>query len=245
MRDLRVSLSKKMVCSERDSDDCMCFLPYFLRKHINLLPQCATKSVILHLQWQEGDDKDKPEPIVPSAPATHSPVSFHNPHNHFTAAGNNTNGTNTQTTLSRTRTVSSLGRSTSAISTPSRKPSLNISQISTQAQTPGITKRRLSTASTAPRTSLNSSGSAPRTPSNTNGPRPVSPLPSPGGPLFPVRFGRAAILTAPPKIVAVVETPDVAVGAVDPRKRRVVTATRFSSRAGADRRVSFSFFYLL
>ena len=50
-------------------------------------------------------------------------------------------------------------------------------------------------------------------------------------------FGRATILTAPPKLVAIVETPDVAVGAVDPRKRRVVTATRFSSRAGADRRV--------
>jgi len=65
-----------------------------------------------------------------------------------------------------------------------------------------------------------------------------------GDPLFAIRFGRAAILTAPPKIVAMVETPDVAVGAVDPRKRRVVTATRFSSRAGADRRVgshSFSF----
>ncbi len=54
---------------------------------------------------------------------------------------------------------------------------------------------------------------------------------------FSVLFGRAAILTAPPKLVAVVETPDVAVGAVDPKKRRVVTATRFSSRAGADRRV--------
>jgi len=52
---------------------------------------------------------------------------------------------------------------------------------------------------------------------------------------------RAAILTAPPKLVALVETPDVAIGAVDPRKKRVVTATRFSSRAGADRRVSFSF----
>jgi len=55
---------------------------------------------------------------------------------------------------------------------------------------------------------------------------------------FPHRFGRATILTAPPKLVAIVETPDVAVGAVDPKKRRVVTATRFSSRAGADRRVS-------
>jgi len=51
------------------------------------------------------------------------------------------------------------------------------------------------------------------------------------------RFGRAAVLTAPPRLIAIIETPDVAVGAVDPRKRRVVTATRFSSRAGADRRV--------
>jgi len=54
------------------------------------------------------------------------------------------------------------------------------------------------------------------------------------------RFGRAAILTAPPRLVAIIETPDVAVGAVDPRKRRVVTATRFSSRAGAYRRIFMS-----
>ncbi len=54
------------------------------------------------------------------------------------------------------------------------------------------------------------------------------------------RFGRAAVLTAPPRLIAIIETPDVAVGAVDPRKRRVVTATRFSSRAGADRRVRTS-----
>jgi len=37
-----------------------------------------------------------------------------------------------------------------------------------------------------------------------------------------------------------VETPDVAIGAVDPRKRRVVVATRFSSRVGADRRILVS-----
>ena len=48
------------------------------------------------------------------------------------------------------------------------------------------------------------------------------------------------MLTAPPKLVAVVETPDVAVGAVDPLKRRVVTATRFSTRAGSNRAVSTS-----
>jgi pyrimidine and pyridine-specific 5'-nucleotidase len=75
----------------------------------------------------------------------------------------------------------------------------------------------------------------PRTPGTPN---------SPGGPVLgspgsAARFGRAAILTAPPRLIAIIETPDVAVGAVDPRKRRVVTATRFSSRAGADRRVRF------
>ncbi|CAK5279855.1 unnamed protein product [Mycena citricolor] len=66
----------------------------------------------------------------------------------------------------------------------------------------------------------------------TNTPTALDPV------FFPVRFGRAAILTAPPKIVGIVETPtDVAVGAVDPRKRRVVTATRFSSRVGAVRKI--------
>jgi len=58
----------------------------------------------------------------------------------------------------------------------------------------------------------------------------------PGG--FSFRFGRATVLTAPPKLVAVIGTPDLAVGAVDASKRRVVTATRFSSRIGADRTVS-------
>ena len=64
---------------------------------------------------------------------------------------------------------------------------------------------------------------------------PVSPSPGPGTP--PIYFGRAAVLTAPPKLIGIVETPDVAVGAVDAQKRRVVTATRFSSRIGANRSV--------
>lgn len=71
-------------------------------------------------------------------------------------------------------------------------------------------------------------------------PRPRHSTPGPGMPLFPIHFGRAAILTAPPKLVAIVETPDVAVGAVDPKKRRVITATRFSSRAGANRKIFLS-----
>lgn len=68
---------------------------------------------------------------------------------------------------------------------------------------------------------------SPRTPSHG-----TSTLPT------PTKQRMLSIALAPPRIMAVIETPDIAVGAVDPRKRRVVTATRFASRTGADRRVS-------
>ena len=119
----------------------------------------------------------------------------------------------------RTRTSSVLGRSTSSISTPQRR--ITLAALSPNSTT-SLNKPRLST-------------SGARTPTTPLTPSPRNGTPGSGG--FPVRYGRATILTAPPKLVAIVETPDVAVGAVDPRKRRVVTATRFSSRAGADRRV--------
>ncbi|CAE6428501.1 unnamed protein product [Rhizoctonia solani] len=48
----------------------------------------------------------------------------------------------------------------------------------------------------------------------------------------------------PPVLLSVVDTPDVAVGAVDPKKRRVATSTRFSSRLGADRRIFSSTYNL-
>jgi pyrimidine and pyridine-specific 5'-nucleotidase len=158
-----------------------------------LFAQCATKSVILHLQWTEGDAKPtvNGEPTSPNTPLS----------------------ADLQPPLFRTRTVSSLTRSTSS-AVPSRRPSLAMS---------------VSGPSSKGRSSMSMTG--PRTPTT-----PISP--GRGTPtLFPVRYGRATILTAPPKLVAMVETPDVAIGAVDPLKRRVVTSTRFSSRAGADRRV--------
>ncbi|KAG6913672.1 hypothetical protein DXG01_005224, partial [Tephrocybe rancida] len=186
---------------------------------------CATKSVILHLQWQEGEIEGQPAPLAAAALTATSPVSTVPPH---------------------PRTVSSLVRSTSSMSgspiTPARRVSLALST-HTHTHTP------LSNSNTKSRLSLNTSLSTPRTPTtSTTSPSPRGGTPLTGGartgtplaPLFPVRFGRAAILTAPPRVVAVVETPDVAVGAVDPRKRRVVTATRFSSRAGADRRIFMS-----
>ncbi|KAJ3507730.1 hypothetical protein NLJ89_g6145 [Agrocybe chaxingu] len=158
---------------------------------------CATKSVILHLQWQEGEEA----PIAAASLTASSPVAL----------------TSSQGPP-RTRLGSTLKRSltSSSISTPGRRSSL-----------------LSSTSSVAQKSLLGVSG-GPKSPLS---PSPRTSTPSGG---FPKRFGRAAILTAPPKLVAIVETPDIAVGAVDPRKRRVVTATRFSSRAGADRRIFVS-----
>ncbi|KAG6815934.1 hypothetical protein H0H87_010094 [Tephrocybe sp. NHM501043] len=215
---------------------------------------CATKSVIIHLQWQEGDDEDKAPNVVPiAAPA-------------LTATSPTTTTTALRSSLARSTSSLSTSTTGAGISTPPA-PARRISLVPSS-HTPlslgsaGGTKSRLSL-----NTSINHP--SPRTPvsisnaTSTNGGSPFSrvgtPLSAsasasasrlgrsggrlagtPLGALFPVRYGRAAILTAPPTVVAVVETPDVAVGAVDPRKRRVVTATRFSSRAGADRRIFMS-----
>ncbi|SJL06382.1 uncharacterized protein ARMOST_09718 [Armillaria ostoyae] len=181
---------------------------------------CATKSIIMHLQWQEEAEDASTKPptssklMGPPSPKTTSPISL-------------SASLSTVPTVPRTRTVSSLARSTSSLisnsQSSSRRPSLiaSVSSAST-------TKSRLSMSSTTrartPSTSISPISTRTGTPAGT----------------FPIMFGRAAILTAPPKLVAMVETPDVAIGAVDPRKKRVVTATRFSSRAGADRRMFMS-----
>ncbi|KAJ3575409.1 hypothetical protein NP233_g1113 [Leucocoprinus birnbaumii] len=169
---------------------------------------CATKSVIMHLQWQEGEDQP-------------------------TAA------VNSQKLNASTSSLSSRVRTSPTISTTSRRTSL--ASPSPLPSLPGTNKPRLSMSMSLTSSTRSSLSGTPITPSP--GPRTSTPSIS-GSPLsasvFTKHFGRAAILTAPPKLVAIVETPDVAVGAVDPRKRRVVTATRFSSRAGADRRIFMS-----
>ncbi|TFY80623.1 hypothetical protein EWM64_g3394 [Hericium alpestre] len=164
---------------------------------------CATKSIILHLQWTEAEE----QPVITSPTESSGPATP-------TSGG-------LMAFSPRVRTISSM-----SFSTPSRRSSLGVPLSSGGSSGKGSSsKGRISVGTTSPR--------APGTP--------ISPLNrSTMEPSFAIRFGRAAILTAPPKLVAVVETPDVAVGAVDPRKRRVVTATRFSSRAGADRRIFMS-----
>jgi pyrimidine and pyridine-specific 5'-nucleotidase len=66
---------------------------------------------------------------------------------------------------------------------------------------------------------------------------PRTPTMAPGGGT-PRKTTNPTMKASLPRVISVVETPvDIAVGAVDPRKRRVVTSTRFSARTGADRRV--------
>ncbi|KAI0717946.1 hypothetical protein C8Q72DRAFT_891365 [Fomitopsis betulina] len=179
---------------------------------------CATKSVILHLQWTEEDESTQPATAVgtladPSRPVSPLTPSILSP--------------NTRPGISPI-----LARSTSSLATPQRRLSVAGSVRSPLGtSTSGLSLKG--------RLSLNVGVTSPQTPMT-----PASPSPRTGTPVsgsaFAVRFGRAAVLTAPPKLVAVVETTDIAVGAVDPRKRRVVTATRFSTRAGASRTIYMS-----
>ncbi|KZT03667.1 uncharacterized protein LAESUDRAFT_659262 [Laetiporus sulphureus 93-53] len=188
---------------------------------------CATKSVILHLEWREEDESTfstgttrpldsfsptRPGALSPASPAVSTP---------------------------RQNKAPTLRRTPSSMSLPKRRATLSpiSSNVALTPPTPRSVKARLSLG-----TALASMGSS--RPSITpvsplSGLRTLSPI-SPDSNGFAMRFGRAAVLTAPPRLVAVVETPDIAVGAVDPRKRRVVTATRFSSRAGASRAIFMS-----
>ncbi|KAJ8582076.1 hypothetical protein M405DRAFT_937958 [Rhizopogon salebrosus TDB-379] len=198
---------------------------------------CATKSVILHLQWNEGEDEKTPNESTTMSP---------------TLSGRALTSPTPSSFNPRSRTVSSLVRP-GQMSTPQRRQSaldVRVTYTSVRYTTISISslpKSRLSLGT--PITSLSSSFSSAS--SFSSHPHPYPRSGTPGTPLSPmigaadadgfaIRFRRAAILTAPPKLVAFVETADVAVGALDPRKRRVATATGFSSRARADRRVLMS-----
>ncbi|KAH8110235.1 hypothetical protein DFH11DRAFT_1690946 [Phellopilus nigrolimitatus] len=172
---------------------------------------CATKSVILHLQWTEGEAKPEHAATSPTSFEPNSPVPVH------------PNGITPPSSAGRSRPsmANPLGKSSmSVLSAPRRKTF----SLSTSSSSRGFAGR--------PSMPMSAGINGPTSPMSRSG--------TPAPPTFSVRFGRAAVLTAPPQLVAVVETPDVAVGAVDPQKRRVVTATRFSSRAGADRRIFIS-----
>ncbi|KAJ7040958.1 hypothetical protein C8F04DRAFT_947835 [Mycena alexandri] len=190
---------------------------------------CATKSVILHLQWQEGEGEPETTP-TPSArggvPQRRSSLLPPPSERRLSASVSTSTSTGPGLAASTSSRLSSSAGPGAKLSLSTNKGRLSLGSTASGSRTP-------TTPST--RTGTPVSGARTRTPASS-----VSGTGTGSGVNFSVRYGRAAILTAPPKIVGVVETPDVAVGAVDPRKRRVVTATRFSSRAGADRRIFMS-----
>ncbi|EJD41852.1 hypothetical protein AURDEDRAFT_115296 [Auricularia subglabra TFB-10046 SS5] len=164
---------------------------------------CATKNVILHLEWDE-DDVKSPPPKKPTITRADTQVS--SPTSSIASPASSTLRVSTS---GRTRALSNLSRAGSigpgsGPNTPLRRGSPNAAALPSPI-TPGL------------RASIGPAAS-PRTP---------------GG-------EKEKLVVKPPRIVAVVESPEVAVGAVDPGKRRVVTATRFSSRLGADRRIFLS-----
>ncbi|KAJ3777896.1 hypothetical protein FB446DRAFT_762077 [Lentinula raphanica] len=192
---------------------------------------CATKSVILHLQWQEDSNTD----VASGAEQVNN-------------NSNRKDSLSVKSPLTPT-TAASIKSPTRSPSTPTR-PRNSRNSTSTSSLSGSASRRSSLLSSGRLSVSGRRTPSTPLTPnSRTVTPTTASSL---GGSTLSVggnnglgvstaRLGqRAAILTAPPKLVALVETPDVAVGAVDPRKKRVVTATRFSSRVGADRRIFMS-----
>ncbi|KAF5390922.1 hypothetical protein D9757_004055 [Collybiopsis confluens] len=212
---------------------------------IGLQSKCATKYVILHLQWQEEAE-------------THAQAEG------IANSNTNGNGKRNRTASEDSLSVKSPTTPSASLKSPSYKPrspsvlSLASTVSTSQAQTPsrslglGIHLRLdgplFSETSLLGPVLLVEDGR--RTPSTPLSPNSRVTIPTTASTTLAgsiagfgasTRLGqRAAILTAPPKLVSLVETPDVAVGAVDPRKKRVVTATRFSSRVGADRRIFMS-----
>ncbi|KAJ3717350.1 WD40-repeat-containing domain protein [Lentinula raphanica] len=204
--------------------------------------KCAMNLVILHLQWQEDSNTDVASgaeqatnnsnrkdslsvksPLTPTTAASiKSPT--RSPSVLSLASSSNT-GTQSQTPT-RPRNSRNSTSSSSLSGSASRRSSL-LSSISTST---GPGSGRLSVSKNSHTYDGDSLGGSTLYVRGNNGLG-----------VSTARLGqRAAILTAPPKLVALVETPDVAVRAVDPRKKRVVTATRFSSRVGADRRIFMS-----
>lgn len=221
---------------------------------------CATKSIIIHLEWQhdetgtptlsastsQGPSKRPSLSVSSSRRGSMSPApgpgSYFSPNPRKSLASNELSTSKTTSNMKSTGPTLSppMSRNTSSNLSSVAGRRLSVSTANYNSGALGTPNRRISlmssTSSASPKTPNNVSTGPGRTPSRLGGARtPGLASPAAGSPGFSKKFGQA-----PPKIVALVQTPDVAVGAVDPRKRRVVTATRFSSRAGADRRIFVS-----
>ncbi|KAF8310300.1 hypothetical protein DL93DRAFT_1665994 [Clavulina sp. PMI_390] len=212
---------------------------------------CATKTVILHLTWA-----DDPAPAAPSSDSVGTspvPSALGSPSTVPPAFIGSPIGTSTPpTAASRQRRVSA-NASLILDNKNLKRTSLSLSTSTSLLASPtSSTPTKVGTPTTPSGSGIGMSTPSPLTMvqrrSSMLGSSTASrPSPSPRTSSLGVEtLGSPSSMSNPkwqkelPTLDAVLETPDVSCGAVDPLKRRVVTSTRFSSRLGADRRMFVS-----
>ncbi|CAE6532380.1 unnamed protein product [Rhizoctonia solani] len=179
---------------------------------------CATKNLILHLEHEDTEPTVSLTSSLESLPLAHP--------------------------LPKTPPTTNALRPRHSLSVPrpeSRSMALKSRKSMGGLLSPATTTNRTVSAAFAsnrPGTSLGRPGTSMGGPRASIGGRPGTSM----GGASPSRGEKKPV--KPPVLLSVVDTPDVAVGAVDPKKRRVATSTRFSSRLGADRRIFVSTYSL-
>ncbi|WWD16533.1 hypothetical protein CI109_100960 [Kwoniella shandongensis] len=188
---------------------------------------CATRETIVRLAWDEIEEQ---QPVIlPYAqgtrdPATPSPIK------------------------GRIRMTSSTARPLPIASTPIRQRTVSTSTtLSAKKTTPLSKSASLGPASTpSPTGKMNPARSMPmsRTASSSITTRRVltptkaatsDDQASPPTGTLPAKSRISPLLSKPPKVLETIHAPDTEKGAVDSRRDRIVTSTRFAARKGADR----------
>lgn len=184
---------------------------------------CATKTVILHLTWPETPI----ESVLHDSPASSTLASP-------TVAASSLSPS--AGPVSRQRSVS--GHSL-LMEKNKKRPSLSLSS-SSSSFSPGMSTPVKANSPLAGEYATPSPAASRRTSMLNSSTMSARPSLSPRVSSAASELSSAAARYAKelPVLDAVLETPEVSCGAVDPSKRRVLTSTRFSTRSGADRRVS-------
>ncbi|OCF37122.1 hypothetical protein I316_01027 [Kwoniella heveanensis BCC8398] len=226
---------------------------------------CATREIIIRLGWNEVEEEVPPVSSVPiggasatpAEPATPSPV---RPRIRTVSSTSRALPSSTPTksiplkqraisgslpslskSLSSKKSSSSLSpnkitpmtRPASSGVTNSPSPLKSRSKILTS--TDGRSASPLTKTSSARMNALNSPIKQSSSPESTSISRIVTPSDIGEGEAKERKTRIVPLLTKPPKLVELIDAPDVEKGAVDARRTRVVTSTRFAARAGANR----------
>ncbi|KAK4688067.1 hypothetical protein P7C73_g2033, partial [Tremellales sp. Uapishka_1] len=178
----------------------------------------ATRDMIIRLEWEEVEVE-----ILPDLPVTNVGTPVSSP---------------------GIRTISSTSKAVSASNTPTRRSTtLTPQKVLTNPSTP--LRKHSSTAmlrsssigpTSSPSPSTSSRRPSPSVRSSAVSQHPFL-APTPQNPLSMgmSKTRRVPLLTKAPRLLELIDAPDVERGAVDAQRTRVVTSTRFASRTGADR----------